>query len=93
MIASDFLCGCSFNAKTHRFVFDSGAGDTQVKLAILLNAGINQGLNRALILKQQECISWKYWAFGTMSAHQKIIFNLNGTKYQINFFDAPLGGK
>lgn len=44
---------------THRLVFDSGTGDTQVKFTILLNAGINQRLDRALILEQQECISWK----------------------------------
>lgn len=41
---------------TYRLVFYGGAGHTEVQFAILLNAGIDQGLNRALVLKQQECV-------------------------------------
>lgn len=57
----------STEQQTHRLVFDGGAGDAQVQLAVLLNAGINQGLNGALVLEQQERISWQkvgradYW--------------------------------
>ena len=54
---------------THRLVFDGGTGDTQVQFAVLLNAGIDQSLNRALVLKQQECISWKVSTYGRMSLH------------------------
>ena len=42
---------------THRFVLDGGAGDTQVELPILLHAGFNQSLHRALLLEQQERVS------------------------------------
>lgn len=51
--------------QTHGLVFDGGAGDAQVQLSILLNAGVNEGLDRAFVLKQQECISWK----GLAQAH------------------------
>lgn len=43
----------------YRFVFDGRTGYTQVELAILLNAGIDQGLNRSLFLEEQEGIAWK----------------------------------
>lgn len=44
---------------THRFVFDGRTGYTQVELAVLFDAGVNQGLNRGLLLEQQEGIAWK----------------------------------
>lgn len=44
---------------THRFVFDGGAGHTQVQLAVLLHAGVDQGLDRGLLLEEQEGIAWK----------------------------------
>lgn len=43
---------------THWFVFDGGAGDTQVELAVLLHAGFYQGLNGGLLLEQQEGVAW-----------------------------------
>lgn len=46
------------NCVTHWFVFDGGAGYTQVQLSILLNAGIDQGLDWSLFLEQQEGITW-----------------------------------
>lgn len=36
----------------YRFVFDGGTRYTQVELAVLLDAGIDQGLNRGLLLKE-----------------------------------------
>lgn len=44
---------------TYWFVFDCGTGYTQVELAILLDAGVNQGLDRGLFLEQQEGVAWK----------------------------------
>lgn len=43
----------------YRFVFDGGTGYTQVELAILLDAGIDQSLNRGLFLEEQEGVAWK----------------------------------
>lgn len=43
----------------YRFVFDGGTGYTQVELAILLDAGVDQGLNRSLFLEEQESVAWK----------------------------------
>lgn len=43
---------------THRFVFDGGTGHTQVELAVLLDAGVNQGLDRGLFLEQQKGVAW-----------------------------------
>lgn len=43
--------------ETHWFVFDGGTGYTQVELAILLDAGINQSLNRGLFLEEQEGVA------------------------------------
>lgn len=43
---------------TDRLVFDGGAGHAEVKLAVLLDAGIDQSLHWALILKQQEGIAY-----------------------------------
>lgn len=43
----------------YRFVFDGGTGYTQVELAILLDAGVDQGLNRSLFLEEQEGVAWK----------------------------------
>lgn len=51
-----FILGRSSCVSTDRLVFDGGAGHTQVKLAIFFDAGINQSLHRALVLKQQEGI-------------------------------------
>ena len=45
---------------TYRFVFDGGTGYTQVELAILLDAGVDQGLNRGFFLEQQEGVAWKW---------------------------------
>lgn len=42
---------------THRLVFDGGAGDAQVKLAILLDAGIDQSLNGGLFLEEKEGVA------------------------------------
>lgn len=47
------------NKRSYRFVFNGGAGHAQVKLAIFFNASINQSLDRTLILKQKECITFK----------------------------------
>lgn len=44
-------------APTDWLVFDGGAGHTEVQLAILLDAGIDQGLHRALVLEQQEGVA------------------------------------
>lgn len=44
---------------TYRFVFDGGTGHTQVKLAVLLNASIDQSLNRGLFLEEKEGVAWK----------------------------------
>lgn len=46
-------------ALTHWFVFDGGTGDTQVEFAVLLDAGVNQSLDRGLLLEEQEGVSWK----------------------------------
>lgn len=43
---------------TDRLVFDGGAGHTEVQLAVLLDAGIDQSLHGALILEQQEGIAY-----------------------------------
>ena len=43
----------------HRFVFDGGTGHTQVQLAVLLDAGVDQGLDRSLFLEEQEGIAWR----------------------------------
>lgn len=42
---------------THWFVFDCGAGDTQVQLAILLDAGIDQSLNGGLFLEEKKGVA------------------------------------
>ena len=44
---------------SHRFVFDGGAGHTQVELAVLLDAGVDQGLDRSLLLEEQEGVAWR----------------------------------
>lgn len=49
-----YVCVC---APTDRLVFDGGAGHTEVQLAVLLDAGIDQGLHRALVLEQQEGVA------------------------------------
>lgn len=43
--------------ETYWFVFDGGTGYTQVELAILLDAGIDQSLNRGLFLEEQEGVA------------------------------------
>lgn len=43
---------------TDRLVFDGGAGHTEVQLAVLFNAGIDQSLHWALILEQQEGVAY-----------------------------------
>lgn len=48
---------CSVTAGTHRFVFDGGTGHTQVEFSILLDAGVDQGLNGGLFLEQQEGVT------------------------------------
>lgn len=42
---------------THRLVLDGGAGDAQVQLAVLLDAGVDQSLDRALVLEEQERVA------------------------------------
>lgn len=42
---------------TDRLVFDGRTGHTEVKLAILLDAGIDQSLHRALVLEEQEGVA------------------------------------
>lgn len=81
--------------QTHRLVFDGGAGDTEVQLAILLNAGINQSLHRALVLKQQESISWERSDIQIIERpvtglQSQQTFSRNVT---LNRFDWPFGGK
>lgn len=51
--------GSRWKWHTHRLVFDGGAGDAQVQLAVLLDAGVDEGLDGALVLEQQERISCK----------------------------------
>lgn len=51
--------GSRWKWHTHRLVFDGGAGDAQVQLPVLLDAGVDEGLDRALVLEQQERISCK----------------------------------
>lgn len=43
----------------HWFVFDGGTGHTQVELAVLLHAGVDQGLDRGLLLEEQEGVAWR----------------------------------
>lgn len=57
-IPINLIC-TSFSFAAHRFVFDGGTGDTQVELAILLDAGVDQSLNRGLFLEEQEGVAWK----------------------------------
>lgn len=40
------------NLSIYRFVFDGGTGHAKVELAVLLDAGVNQGLNRGLLLEE-----------------------------------------
>lgn len=47
------------HAPTDRLVFDGGAGHAEVQLAVLFDAGIDQSLHGALILEQQEGVSWR----------------------------------
>lgn len=47
----------------NRFVLDSRAGNTQVEFSIFFNARINECLNRALFLKEEECIAF-WWKIG-----------------------------
>ncbi len=42
---------------THWFIFNSGARDTQVEFPVLLDAGVNEGLDRTLLLEEQESIT------------------------------------
>lgn len=42
-----------------RFVFDGWTGYTQVEFSILLNAGVNQSLNRGFFLEKQEGIAFR----------------------------------
>lgn len=42
---------------TDWLVFDGGAGHAEVQLAVLLDAGVNQGLHGALVLEQQEGVA------------------------------------
>lgn len=42
---------------TYRLVFNGGAGDAKVQLPILLDAGVDEGLDGALILEQQKGVS------------------------------------
>lgn len=49
----------SHQPETYWFVFDGGTGYTQVELAILLDAGIDQSLNRGLFLEEQEGVAWE----------------------------------
>ena len=44
-------------SSTNRFILDSGAGDTEVQLAVLLNTSLDQRLDRALLLEQQEGVA------------------------------------
>lgn len=43
--------------KTNRLVFDCGARDAEVEFVVLIDAGIDQRLHRALLLKQQERVT------------------------------------
>lgn len=73
---------------THRFVFDGGAGDTQVQFAVLLDAGIDQGLNRTLVLEQQECVPYtriRRWSDECTQKHK--------LKTLKRMFHSPFGGK
>lgn len=54
MWADGCVCACVL---TDRLVFDGGAGHTEVQLAVLFDAGIDQSLHWALILEQQEGVA------------------------------------
>ena len=45
---------------TDRLIFDGGAGHTQIELPVLLDAGLDQGLDGALVLEQQEGITYAH---------------------------------
>ena len=45
--------------KAYRLVFDGGTGHAEVQLAVLLDAGVNQGLDGGLLLEQQEGVAWQ----------------------------------
>ena len=61
---------------TYRFVFDGGTGYTQVELAILLDAGVDQGLNRGFFLEQQEGVAWKWRADRDFRKKKKHVMQL-----------------
>lgn len=62
---------------TYRFVFDGGTGYTQVEFAILLDAGVDQGLNRSLFLEQQEGVAWREEQTGTLGEKKQIFSDKN----------------
>lgn len=53
------MCVCLHVFPTDRLVFDGRAGHTEVQLSVLFDAGIDQSLHGALILEQQEGVSWR----------------------------------
>lgn len=52
-----YVCCVRACTPTDRLVFDGGAGHTEVQLAVLLDAGVDQSLHRALVLEQQEGVA------------------------------------
>lgn len=71
-IWADCMCLCvCLCACTDRLVFDGGAGHTEVQLAVLLDAGVNQSLHWALVLEEQEGVAYRV---------QAELFGLLGTR-------------
>lgn len=70
-----FMVNLALNIKvnssdSYRLVLDGGAGYTQIKLAVLLQAGVNKSLYGSLLLKEQECITLKEGSSRVRHDHQ-----------------------
>lgn len=57
----------------YRFVFDGGTGYTQVELPVLLDAGVDQGLNGSLLLEEQEGVACKEEQTGVLGKKRDIL--------------------
>lgn len=83
---------------SYRLVFDGGTGHTQVQLALFFNACVNQGLHRALLLEQKECVACKSkrregldWI--GLDSFQCSVTSSSSTATMVISDNAPLGGK
>ncbi len=43
---------------TYRFIFHGRTGHTPIQLAVIHYAGFYQGLDRHLVLEQEEAVTW-----------------------------------